>query len=351
MSAAPPAADPAVGETWTTEGRATTERGAAAPPPGVGVDPAAPTESAATPSGKSPGHSHAATAVDTATAAGTAGAKPLTSPPTRGPVANTQTSEPSCTRRSMPTTRTTAPPPTCASCGCHANICGGWINSNCAGVVGAVGWTPAAAESHPAAKTGRRPSRKGSDGEAAHSIQPTPDAMRRPRGAAATTPNWHPTTAPDREASEPAVAGDGIGAANVASIPFEEPKTPPAPGIAAGGIACSSTAGWTYSNVHVGSSASVNTKSWSYPRCVALPSSARGGGDDARGGGALPFAATDVALEVLLPLSRGVRVIRVGEGVGEKSRRLPETVTSTAPSRSPAGSTQRTSTDAGADSA
>ena len=43
--------------------------------PGVGVDPAAPTESAATPSGKSPGHSHAATAVDTATAAGTAGAK------------------------------------------------------------------------------------------------------------------------------------------------------------------------------------------------------------------------------------------------------------------------------------
>ena len=209
------------------------------------------------------------------------------------------------------------------------------------------GLDPAAAESHPAAKTGRRPSRKGSDGEAAHSIQPTPDAMRRPRGAAATTPNWHPTTAPDREASEPAVAGDGIGAANVASIPFEEPKTPPAPGIAAGGIACSSTAGWTYSNVHVGSSASVNTKSWSYPRCVALPSSARGGGDDARGGGALPFAATDVALEVLLPLSLGVRVIRVGEGVGEKSRRLPETVTSTAPSRSPAGSTQRTSTDAG----
>ena len=220
------------------------------------------------------------------------------------------------------------------------------MNSNCTGVRPG-GWTPAAAESHPAANTGRRPSAKGSDDAAAHSIQPTPDARRRPRGAAATTPNWHPTTAPDREASAP-IAGDGIGAANVASNPFDDPKTPPAPGIAAGGIACSSTAGWTYSKVHVGSSASVNTRSWSYPRCVALPSSASGGvggGDDddddtaGGGGGALAFWGGT---------GRGVRVILVAGGIREKSRRLSETVTPTTPSRRPAGSTQRTFMDAGA---
>ena len=82
----------------------------------------------------------------------------------------------------------------------------------------------------------------------------------------------------------------------------------------------------------------MNTKSWSYPRCVAW----RGGVDDAR------RRRRRRALAFWGGTGRGVRVILVADGVCEKSRRLSETVTPTTPSRSAAGSTQRTSMDAGA---
>ena len=181
-----------------------------------------------------------ATAVDTADAAGTDGAKPLISPPTRGPVANTHTSDWSWTRRSMPTTVTSAPPPRCVSSGCHANICGGWINSNCTGTLGRASARPAPGESQPSGTTGKRPSVNGSDA-GAHSSHASPEVPRRRPRVDDVPPNAHPTTPPaDKD------AGDGVRVLpNVAKIPFEAPKIPPPPGTAAGGMTDSSVAGWT----------------------------------------------------------------------------------------------------------
>ena len=85
----------------------------------------------------------------------------------------------------------------------------------------------------------------------------------------------------------------------------------------------------------MGSTASLNTRSWSYPRYPGSPASAS------------EPTETFVWLSVEFH-GVGTRLIRIVAGVEDQSRRLSDTLTPTAPSRWPAGSTHRTSIDAGA---